>query len=59
MKKITSISIISILAIIIGGILIVGGNPGGDYITAIGAILGMYTCFLMDKEAQKNPENQI
>jgi len=59
MKKITAISIISLLAIILGAILMMGGNKGGDYLTVIGAILGMYTCYLMDKEALKNPENQL
>lgn len=59
MKKITQVSIISIIALVIGGILMMGGNKGGEYITVTGTIIGMYAAYLMDKESRKNPDNRI
>jgi|SanBayMetagenome_1026888.scaffolds.fasta_scaffold68189_1 ribose/xylose/arabinose/galactoside ABC-type transport system permease subunit len=59
MKKITQLSIVSITALVIGGILMMGGNKGGEYITIAGTIIGMYTAYLMDREHQKNPDNRI
>jgi hypothetical protein len=59
MKKITFISIISMLSVVLGSILMVGGNHLGDYMVVIGASVGMYSMYLLDIDAAKNPENQI
>lgn len=59
MKKIHISAAISILSIIIGTVLMITKNHTGDYILASGAILGMYTCYLLDTESQKHPENQL
>ena len=59
MKKITFISITSILSVVIGAILMVGGNHIGEYMVAAGAVIGMYTMYLLDMESAKNPENRV
>jgi len=59
MKKITISSIITILSITIGTVLMLSGNHSGEYILASGVILGMYTCYLIDLEEAKKPENQL
>ena len=59
MKKITFISILSMLSVVLGSILMVGGNHLGDYMVAAGAVIGMYSMYLLDIESAKNPENTI
>jgi hypothetical protein len=59
MKKITISATISILSLIIGTVLMIAENHTGEYLVASGSILGMYTCYLLDMEAQKHPENQL
>jgi hypothetical protein len=59
MKKITFISILSMLSVVIGSILMVGGNHIGDYMVAAGAVIGMYSMYLLDMESAKNPENRV
>jgi len=36
-----------------------GGNHIGEYLVSIGSIMGLYTCYLLDQEDQKKPENQL
>ena len=57
MKKITFISILSMLSVVLGSILMLGGNHLGDYMVLIGAVVGMYSMYLLDMESAKNPEN--
>jgi hypothetical protein len=59
MKKITFISILSMLSVVLGSILMLGGNPLGDYMVVIGAVVGMYSMYLLDMESAKNPENWL
>jgi hypothetical protein len=59
MKKITFISILSMLSVVLGSILMLGGNHLGDYMVVIGAVVGMYSMYLLDMESAKNPENRL
>jgi hypothetical protein len=59
MKKISFFSILTIILISIGGVLMIGGNHLGDYITVAGAITGLYTCYLIDIQESRKPENQL
>jgi hypothetical protein len=59
MKKITLISITSMLLVTIGSILMIGGNHIGDYMVASGAVIGLYSMYLLDIEAAKDPENSL
>jgi len=59
MKKITRISITSMLLVTIGSILMIGGNHIGDYMVASGAVIGLYSMYLLDIEAAKDPENSL
>ncbi len=59
MKKITFISITSMLLVVIGSILMIGGNHIGDYMVAGGAVIGLYSMYLLDIEAAKDPENSL
>jgi hypothetical protein len=59
MKKITFISILSMLSVVLGAILMVGGNHLGDYMVAAGAVICMYSMYLLDIESAKNPENTL
>jgi hypothetical protein len=55
MKTLNLFIILSIVTIPIGTILMIGGNQYSDYIITTGAILGIYTMHLLDKEAAKKP----
>jgi hypothetical protein len=59
MKKITFISILSMLSVVLGSILMVGGNHLGDYMVVIGAAVGMYSMYLLDIDSAKKPENWL
>jgi hypothetical protein len=59
MKKITFISILSMLSVVLGSILMVGGNHLGDYMVVLGAVIGMYSMYLIDVEEAKKPENWL
>ena len=47
------------LSVVLGSILMLGGNHLGDYMVVIGAVVGMYSMYLLDMESAKNPENWL
>jgi len=47
------------LLVTIGSILMIGGNHIGDYMVASGAVIGLYSMYLLDIEAAKDPENSL
>ena len=59
MKKLNLFITLTILVLPIGTILMLGGNHIGEYLVSIGSIMGLYTCYLLDQEDQKKPENPL